>query len=299
MVLQGDIILAADGSTITTLRELETYCMFKEEVRLTVLRDGAEMETTVRTGLVDGSGTSMDMVVRVAAAVACWLSWWPNRCALFGSLPSLVSLLLCYPSTPQIWNGMCLHSTHTAVLQLGFTPEHNCDVFCSFTLKGSPGREIPATAKWLLRINGTDVSTLDDVLQVATRIGDRQYVRLTLQDVFSGTKQVYTLKTDKHFFPIQRFSHNRQFEWERSVLTAPYTCCAPQLKRQTSLLQFDGTGSPVAKLGSPTRSKLLSPVPLNLPKQGGRSTYSRLQVLGLAAVVVLVAVGLNGRRSSK
>jgi hypothetical protein len=29
---QGDIILAADGNTMSTLRELETYCMFRDQV---------------------------------------------------------------------------------------------------------------------------------------------------------------------------------------------------------------------------------------------------------------------------
>jgi hypothetical protein len=90
-----------------------------------------------------------------------------------------------------VWNGLCLHTTYTAVRQLGFLPEDKeCDVFCSQTLKGSPGRQIEATSKWLLQINGMRIRTLDDVLTAAAAISDREYVRLCMQDVFSGTKQV-------------------------------------------------------------------------------------------------------------
>jgi hypothetical protein len=103
----------------------------------------------------------------------------------------------------------------------------DCDVFVSLALKGSPARQEDSTAKWLLQvtcegwlrscwthtpavsllldprlpstfgaphpftqINGKGVRSLDDVLAVATTIHDREYVRLTMQDVFSGVSQV-------------------------------------------------------------------------------------------------------------
>lgn len=79
--------MAADGNPLTTLRELEKYCMFRETVSVllfclvvlssthipphvalqivfSVLRDAAVLEVSVTTGIVDGSGTTMDMVVR-------------------------------------------------------------------------------------------------------------------------------------------------------------------------------------------------------------------------------------------
>ncbi len=47
---------------------------------MTVLRDGVEKVLHVKTALVDGSGTVMDLLV---------------------------------------WNGLCLHTTYTAIKQLG------------------------------------------------------------------------------------------------------------------------------------------------------------------------------------
>ena len=63
-------------------------------------------------------------------------------------------------------------------------------MFCSLALKGSPGRSVEVTSKWLLQVNGKPVKSIDDVLAIATTVHDRDYVRLTMQDVFCGTSQV-------------------------------------------------------------------------------------------------------------
>jgi len=56
-VLQpGDLVLAADGSPVTTFREVERAAQ-REELALTLLRDGREHEVQVRTLELDGIGT--------------------------------------------------------------------------------------------------------------------------------------------------------------------------------------------------------------------------------------------------
>ena len=92
--------------------------------------------------------------------------------------------------------------------QLGFTPKlPDCDVFCSLALKGSAGRNEDVTSKWLLQVNGTAVKTIDDVLVLAMSIKDRDYVRLTMQDVFSGTSQVRSLHHAQTRHPDRGISH--------------------------------------------------------------------------------------------
>ncbi len=197
-LMPGDILLAVEGTPVTSLRSLERFCAHHDSVTLTVLRDGLISNMRVSTTVVDGSGCSNEVV---------------------------------------IFNGLCLHATHSAVQQLGFLPQNGSDVFCSFIMKGSPGYEFSASAKWLLRVNSDEIRTLADVLTVAAHVKDREYVRLTMQCVFTGQVEVFTVKTDNHFFPVERFAHEG-FNWQRSVLqdAAPHT--APRLKRQSSLVMF-------------------------------------------------------------
>lgn len=55
-----------------------------------------------------------------------------------------------------------------------------------------------AAAAPFFQINGKVVRSLDDVLAVATTIHDREYVRLTMQDVFSGVSQVRGWPQQRH-----------------------------------------------------------------------------------------------------
>jgi len=62
----GDLLLAVDGEPIATFEEVERAGQ-QDEVRLTLLRDGAEMTLPVPTTAVDGRGT--DRVLFWAGAV--------------------------------------------------------------------------------------------------------------------------------------------------------------------------------------------------------------------------------------
>ncbi len=63
-VLQpSDLVLAVDGKTIVTLNGLEQHCLSRDEVAIVIIRDGVEKTVTVRTALVDGSGTCNDLLV--------------------------------------------------------------------------------------------------------------------------------------------------------------------------------------------------------------------------------------------
>lgn len=97
----------------------------------------------------------------------------------------------------------------------------------------------------------------------------------------SGWGQVYKVKTDHHFFPIQRFVHNNRFEWERTIVSTPYTSPhtgVQQMRRQSSLLRYEGGGG-----DSPARKPPRSATPRFY-------TSPRVRVLGVAAIVALVAV---------
>lgn len=62
----GDLLLAVDGSPLTQVRELEALA-FRDHLRLTVLRDGNELEVEIDTVPVDGGG--VDRIVTWAGLI--------------------------------------------------------------------------------------------------------------------------------------------------------------------------------------------------------------------------------------
>ena len=66
LLRNGDIVLAIDGRVVTSYRELEN-AVRKEQVRVTVWRNGAEKQLDVATAALDGDG--IDRVVSWAGAL--------------------------------------------------------------------------------------------------------------------------------------------------------------------------------------------------------------------------------------
>jgi S1-C subfamily serine protease len=79
----GDLLLAVDGKTCTSFRDVEIATKDVEQVKLTLLRNMQEVEETVSTVLLSGNGTTK---------IACWA-------------------------------GAILQNTHRPVAQLGFLHE--------------------------------------------------------------------------------------------------------------------------------------------------------------------------------
>lgn len=203
----GDLVLAVAGRPVNTLAAVAEATGDQLEAELTVLRAGAVLDVRVPTDPVAGGGI-VDVVV---------------------------------------WNGLVLHRTHPAVMQLGFTPDDDSDVFCSRTLKGAPGSSVQITGKWLLKVNDKPVPTLDALVSVVADIPDREYVRLTCLEMLSGRERVYTMKNDAVFSPMQRFTHTDEFEWQRRGL--------PEARRPapatSSVTRFlPGGAAPAARLSS-------------------------------------------------
>lgn len=171
-----DLLLAIDGEPVTRMREVEALHN-RDRVRVTVLRDGAELTEDVPTLPVDGAG--VDQVLS--------------------------------------WAGMILHSPHYEVAaQQGIGADGTSDgVYIAWLWFGSPAHryELRPTRR-ITRVDDVPTPDLGAFQAAIQGKRDGESVRITME-ALDGTVWVNTLKLDLQYWPTLLYE-SRDGVWTRA-----------------------------------------------------------------------------------
>ncbi|KAL3568403.1 hypothetical protein D5086_031054 [Populus alba] len=165
---QGDMILAVDKEPVTCFCDIENACQALDKsgdndgkLKLTIFRQGSEIDLIVGTDVRDGNGTT-----RVIN-----------------------------------WCGCIVQDSHPAVRALGFLPEEGHGVYVARWCHGSPVHRYGLYAlQWIVEINGKPTPDLDAFLDVTKELGHGEFVRVRTVHL-NGKPRVLTLKQDLHYWP--------------------------------------------------------------------------------------------------
>ncbi|KAJ3692426.1 hypothetical protein LUZ60_012776 [Juncus effusus] len=165
---QGDMVLAVDKEPITCFRHIELACHQIDRsgdhdgsLKLTIFRQGKEMEIVVGTDIRDGNGTTR-----------------------------MVN-----------WCGCIIQDPHPAVRALGFLPEEGHGVYVARWCHGSPVHRYGLYAlQWIVEVNGKKTPDLETFIQVAKGLEHSEFVRVKTVHL-NGKPRVLTLKQDLHYWP--------------------------------------------------------------------------------------------------
>ncbi|KAL8123930.1 hypothetical protein AgCh_011801 [Apium graveolens] len=185
---QGDMILAIDKEPVTCFRDVEDACHLLDQygdndgkLKLTIFRQGSEIELLVGTDVRDGTGTT-----RVIN-----------------------------------WCGCIVHEPHSAVRALGFLPEEGHGVYITRWCHGSPVHRYGLFAlQWIVEVNGKPTPDLDSFVDVTKELEHGVFVRVKTIHL-NGKPRVLTLKQDLHYWPTWELRFDRETaQWHRKTIKA-------------------------------------------------------------------------------
>ncbi|KAG6544085.1 hypothetical protein Mapa_014502 [Marchantia paleacea] len=166
---QGDMLLAISGEPVTCFRDVENACQRADAshdeagaaLKVTVFRQGVEMELLVETDVRDGFGTTR-----------------------------MVN-----------WAGCVIQDPHPAVRALGFLPEEGHGVYVARWCQGSPVHRYGLYAlQWIVEVNGRPTPDLQTFIEVTEDSEHGAFVRVKTVHL-NGKPRVLTLKQDLHYWP--------------------------------------------------------------------------------------------------
>ncbi|CAH8386210.1 unnamed protein product [Eruca vesicaria subsp. sativa] len=185
---QGDMVLAIDKMPVTCFNDIEAACLTldkgshsDENLNLTILRQGREMELVVGTDKRDGNGTT-----RVIN-----------------------------------WCGCVVQDPHPAVRSLGFLPEEGHGVYVTRWCHGSPANRYGLYAlQWIVEVNGKKTPDLNAFADATKELEHGQFVRIRTVHL-NGKPRVLTLKQDLHYWPTWELRFDPETAlWRRNILKA-------------------------------------------------------------------------------
>ncbi|KAF2555761.1 hypothetical protein F2Q68_00018388 [Brassica cretica] len=185
---QGDMVLAVDKMPVTCYNDIEAACLTldkgthsNENLNLTILRQGREMELVVGTDKRDGNGTT-----RVIN-----------------------------------WCGCVVQDPHPAVRSLGFLPEEGHGVYVTRWCHGSPANRYGLYAlQWIVEVNGKKTPDLNAFADATKELEHGQFVRIRTVHL-NGKPRVLTLKQDLHYWPTWELRFDPETAlWRRNILQA-------------------------------------------------------------------------------
>ncbi|KAH6758616.1 DegP protease 7 [Perilla frutescens var. frutescens] len=165
---QGDMVLAINKEPVTCFRDIEDACQElvrcndnDGKLKMTIFRQGREIDLLVGTDVRDGNGTT-----RVIN-----------------------------------WCGCIVQDPHVAVRALGFLPEEGHGVYVARWCHGSPVHRYGLYAlQWIVEVNGKPTPDLDSFVAVTKEIEHGEFVRVRTIHL-NGRPRVLTLKQDLHYWP--------------------------------------------------------------------------------------------------
>lgn len=185
---QGDMLLAIDGEPITNFRDVENACQRLDEckdpegnLRMTVFRQGLELELLVGTDVRDGFGTTH----------------------------------------MANWCGSVVQDPHPAVRALGFLPEEGHGVYVARWCHGSPVHRYGLYAlQWIVEVNGKPTPDLLTFVNVTKELEHGEFVRVRTVHL-NGKPRVFTLKQDLHYWPTWELTFDPETAaWCRRTIKA-------------------------------------------------------------------------------
>ncbi|KAK4490538.1 hypothetical protein RD792_001220 [Penstemon davidsonii] len=185
---QGDMVLAIDKEPVTCFRDIEDACLELDrcndkngKLKLTIFRQGREMDLLVGTDVRDGNGTT-----RVIN-----------------------------------WCGSIVQDPHSAVRALGFLPEEGHGVYVTRWCHGSPAHRYGLYAlQWIVEVNGKPTPNLDAFVAVTKEIEHGEFVRVKTIHL-NGKPRVLTLKQDLHYWPTWELTFDPETAmWCRRTIKA-------------------------------------------------------------------------------
>lgn len=183
---QGDMLLAINGESITCFRDVENACNHfsgladaEGTLKMTIFRQGLEMEVLVGTDVRDGFGTTR-----------------------------MIN-----------WAGSVVQGPHPAVRALGFLPAEGHGVYVARWCHGSPVHRYGLYAlQWIIEINGKPTPDLESFLQVTKELDHGAFVRVKTVHL-NGKPRVLTLKQDLQYWPtLELCFHPETATWRRKVM---------------------------------------------------------------------------------
>ncbi|KAL2522388.1 Protease Do-like 7 [Forsythia ovata] len=185
---QGDMVLAINKEPVTCFRDIEDACQeldrcndSDEKLKMTIFRQGREMELLVGTDVRDGIGTT-----RVIN-----------------------------------WCGCIVQGPHPAVRALGYLPEEGHGVYVARWCHGSPAHRYGLYAlQWIVEVNGKPTPDLDAFVTVTKEIEHGEFVRVRTIHL-NGKPRVLTLKQDFHYWPTWELRFDPETAvWVRRTIKA-------------------------------------------------------------------------------
>ncbi|KAL2926610.1 Protease Do-like 7 [Bienertia sinuspersici] len=190
----SDMVLAINKEPVTCFRDIENACQDLDKygksdgsLKMTIFRQGCEMEVVVGTDVRDGIGT-----VRAVN-----------------------------------WCGCIVQDSHAAVRALGFLPEEGHGVYVARWCHGSPVHRYGLYAlQWIVEVNGKPTPDLDSFVSSTKELEHGDYARVRTVHL-NGKPRVLTLKQDLHYWPTWelRFDSNTSL-WRRNTIKALDTAVA-------------------------------------------------------------------------
>ncbi|KAL1553278.1 Protease Do-like 7 [Salvia divinorum] len=183
---QGDMVLAINKEPVTCFRDIEDACQELDwcsdndgKLKITIFRQGREIELLVGTDVRDGNGTT-----RVIN-----------------------------------WCGCIVQDPHSAVRALGFLPEEGHGVYVARWCHGSPVHRYGLYAlQWIVEVNGKPTPDLDAFVAVTKEIEHGEFVRVRTVHL-NGRPRVFTLKQDLHYWPTWELSFDPETAmWRRTTI---------------------------------------------------------------------------------
>ncbi|KAF3599253.1 hypothetical protein F2Q69_00039276 [Brassica cretica] len=185
---QGDMVLAVNKMPVTCYNDIEAACRTldtgshsDENLNLTILRQGREMELVVGTDKRDGNGTTRTIN----------------------------------------WCGCVVQDPHSAVRALGFLPEEGHGVYVTRWCHGSPAHRYGLYAlQWIVEVNGKKTTDLNAFADATKELEHGQFVRIRTVHL-NGKPRVLTLKQDLHYWPTWELRFDPETAlWRRNILKA-------------------------------------------------------------------------------
>lgn len=173
---------------VTCFNDIEAACQTldkgsysDENLNLTILRQGQELELVVGTDKRDGNGTT-----RVIN-----------------------------------WCGCVVQDPHPAVRALGFLPEEGHGVYVTRWCHGSPAHRYGLYAlQWIVEVNGKKTPDLNAFADATKELEHGQFVRIRTVHL-NGKPRVLTLKQDLHYWPTWELRFDPETAlWRRNILKA-------------------------------------------------------------------------------
>ncbi|XP_020888662.1 protease Do-like 7 isoform X2 [Arabidopsis lyrata subsp. lyrata] len=185
---QGDMVLAVNKMPVTCFNDIEAACQTldkgshsDENLNLTILRQGQELELVVGTDKRDGNGTTRAIN----------------------------------------WCGCVVQDPHPAVRALGFLPEEGHGVYVTRWCHGSPAHRYGLYAlQWIVEVNGRKTPDLNAFADATKELEHGQFVRIRTVHL-NGKPRVLTLKQDLHYWPTWELRFDPETAlWRRNILKA-------------------------------------------------------------------------------